>query len=603
MQSGGTVHDPLHGHVTISRLESLLIGTREVQRLRRIQQLGLADIAFPGANHTRFEHSIGTMHVADMIARTLGLDEREIQKVRAAALLHDVGHSAFSHSVEAVLARNPTYAPQIGGRRFYSHEMFTRHIVENNFPMYDHIAEEVRSVFGVDASSFFFEVAAIATGDVEGADKPYLAQIVSGDIDADRLDFLMRDSYHTGVSLGLVDVEQIVGSLALHDDRMVLGGSDSYSEDMTIAAAESMLIARSHHYSAIIHNPLTQSVRAMLLRALEDTLDGMEDRNEVLLGVSEFFTTFNDGDLLEFIGQQGPQSALYLLQRIREGRICPTAARFNQQTLKPGLRMALSTIARNGVAEKMFERELSKRLSGADGGHVLIDLSVAGGVPKSTRILRGGEEQFLYDESALANGLVRAISRQISLCVFAEPGHEEPGSTERDLLDRIEGLSPDLLRFIRNEEYLNIEGVMLVFYCLHNLFSDGDGSRVVIPRIRNITCLYRLVRKLAASGRLGDLLDYRFHDRYGFMYSDGLFEDIQILVAMGLVDEDLRYYDNNGQRAQRYEYVLTAEGVEYGRGLALYYKREMEKILEYLKQHKHEIPRDMVTIYSDRYNR
>ncbi len=603
MQLGATVHDPLHGHVHISRLESMLTSTREMQRLRRIQQLGLADIAFPGANHTRYEHSIGTMQVANMMGHALGLEERDIQKVRVAALLHDVGHSAFSHSVEAVLARNPAYMPVIEGERFSSHEMFTNYIIKHNFPKYDNIANEVTAVFDTDVHEFFSEISDMATGNIERSLKPYLSQIVSGDIDADRIDFLVRDSYHTGVSLGLIDVEQIVDSLTLHGDRVVLGGHDSYSEDMALAAAESMLIARSHHYSAIIHNPVTQSVRAMLLRALEDTLGGMEEQHEVVLAVSEFFTIFNDGDLLEFIRQHGPTSANNLLQRIREGRICRTALRFNQQSLKPGVRMALSTIARYGAAKQMFEHELSRRLTQHYGVPVLIDLSVAKGVPKSTRIIKGDDEHFLYDESALANGLVRLISRQISLCIFSNDVKAEQKMDAGEILERIEELSPDLLRYIRNEKYLNIEGVMLVFYCLHNLFSQKDELKVLIPRIRNISCMYQLVEGFAKNKRLENLLDYRFHDRYGFPYSDSLFEDIQKLVAMGLVDEDLRYYDKNGHWAQRYEYVLTAEGVKYGENIAQYYQKEMEHITDYLTRHKHGIPRDMVCINNVRYYR
>ncbi len=126
---------------------------------------------------------------------------------------------------------------------------------------------------------------------------------------------------------------------------------------------------------------------------------------------------------------------------------------------------------------------------------------------------------------------------------------------------------------------------------------------MLIPRIRNITCLYELVRHLGQQERLSNLLDYRFHDRYGFPYSDSLFEDIQKLTAMGLVDEDLRYYDMNGHWSQRYEYVLTKEGVDYGKSIARYYPKDMKQITDYLDRHKHEIPRDMVYIHTDRYNR
>ncbi|MCD4843002.1 MAG: HD domain-containing protein [Methanosarcinales archaeon] len=596
-----TVHDPLHGHIRISPLESMLISTREMQRLRRIQQLGLADIVFPGANHTRYEHSIGTMYVADMIAHSLGLDKTDIQKVRIAALLHDLGHSAFSHSVEAVLERNPHYAPVIDGVRIINHEMFTRYIIANNFIHYENIAKEVENEFGIDALVFFKEISNIATGHIDDNNKLYLAQIVSGDIDADRIDFLMRDSYHTGVSLGLIDVEQIVSSLSLNNNRVVLGGSDNYNEDMSVAAAESMLIARSHHYSAIIHNPITQSVRAMLLKALEDTLDKIEDHSIIVLNVSEFFTIYNDGDMLNFIRHLGPPSAIDLLQRIREGRICHTMVRFNQKSLKPALRMTLSTIARYGIAKKMFEQEFIKRLTQVYNMPVLIDLSVARGVPKSTRIIYRGDEHFLYDESALANGLVRAISRQISLCIFSGTHPDNQKMTTEVLISLIEELSSDLLRFIRNEKYLNIEGIMLLFYCMHSLFSKKHDTKLIIPRIRNITCLYQIVRHLTQLEHLKDLFDYRFHTRYGFAYSDSLFEHIQILVAMGLVDEDLRYYDKKGHWSQRYEYVLTHDGMEYGKSIAGYYSREMKQITDHLIRHKHAIPRDMVSIPISRY--
>lgn len=596
-----TVHDPLHGHIRISPLESMLINTREMQRLRRIQQLGLADIAFPGANHTRYEHSIGTMYVADMIAHSLRLNKTDIQKVRIAALLHDVGHSAFSHSVEAVLERNPYYTPVIDGVRIVNHEMFTRYIVANNFIQYENIAREIKKELNLDPLFFFKEISNIATGHMDDIEKPYLAQIVSGDIDADRIDFLMRDSYHTGVSLGLIDVEQIVGSLSLHNNRVVLEGSDNYNEEMSIAAAESMLIARSHHYSAIIHNPITQNVRAMLLKALEDTLNKINDHSTVVLNISEFFTVYNDGDMLNFIREHGPPSAIDLLQRIREGRNCHTIVRFNQKALKPGLRMTLSTIARYGIAKKMFEQELIKRLTQLYNLPVLVDLSVAGGVPKSTRIIYRKDEHFLYDESALANGLVRAISRQISLCIFSGSVPDNQNMNTEDILNIIEELSPDLLRFIRNEKYLNIEGIMLLFYCMHGLFSEKDDRKVIIPRIRNITCLYQIVRHLAQQEHLNHLFDYQFHMKYGFAYSDNLFEHIQILVAMGLVDEDLRYYDKKGHWSQRYEYVLTHDGLKYGKNIAGYYSKEMKQITDHLIRHKHAIPRDMVSIPISRY--
>lgn len=593
-----SVIDPIYGRVGINELEQLIINTPEMARLRRIQQLGLADLAFPGANHTRFEHSVGTMFIADKMAKALGLSQEEIVKVRMAALLHDVGHCAFSHVVESVLKRSPLYQPVINGKNFLNHEMFTKYIISNSF----HTKPEIAAQAG---TRFFEEIAHMATGDIDAVSKPYLAQIISNDIDADRIDFLLRDSYHTGVSLGLVDVDQIVGSLSLCNGRLILGGSLSYDEDMALTAAESMLIARSHHYSAIIHNPKTQGARVMLLYALENALKNYESSgNDVRELMSRFFTSYIDSDLLNFIDKNGDAGAKKLMMNIRNGNICNAVARFTHKNLNPMTRMALSTIARNGVAKKMFEEELAKRFAKKYGASVLVDLDVASGIPKSTRIKIGDDESFLYDESALANGLVRAISRQISLCVFSRTGDDAALSrASHDFLLGIESLSPELLRFIRNENYLPIEGLLLIFYSAHKLFSTETQGRVIMPRLRNIAKIYWLVKELGGVEKLRNLFDYRFHNRYGFSYSDRLFEDIQLLVAMGMVDEDLRYFEKSGRWQQRYEYVLTSDGLEYAELIAPSYHDELKIIENYLAINKHSIPRDMLGIAKNRYRK
>ncbi|MCZ7383217.1 MAG: HD domain-containing protein [Candidatus Methanoperedens sp.] len=593
-----SIIDPIYRRVEITELEQLIINTPEMARLRRIQQLGLADLAFPGANHTRFEHSVGTLFIADKMAKALGLSHEEIVKIRMAALLHDVGHCAFSHVVESVLKRNPLYQPVINDKKFLNHEMFTKYIISNSF----HTKPEIAAHAG---APFFEEIARMAIGEVDAVSKPYLAQIISNDIDADRIDFLLRDSYHTGVSLGLVDLDQIIGSMSLYNDRVILGGSESYDEDMALTAAESMLIARAHHYSAIIHNPKTQGARVMLLHALEKALGLYEKSgNDVKTIMAKFFTSYIDSDLLNFIESNGDENSKKLVANLRNAYICNAVARFTHKNLNPLTRMALSTIARNGVARKMFEDELAKRFAKKYGAPVLIDLDVAGGIPKSTRVKLGEEEGFFYDESALANGLVRAISRQISLCIFSR--HEDDSTLSQashDFLLGIESLSPKLLHFIRNETNLPIEGLLLIFYSAHRLFSKEAEGRITMPRLRNINLIYRLVREFEKIDRLRNLFDYRFHNRYGFPYSDKLFEDIQLLVAMGMVDEDLRYFEKRGRWQQRYEYVLTSDGLEYAALIAPSYQNELKIIENHLAINKHSIPRDMVSIAKNRYKK
>ncbi|MDW7731000.1 MAG: HD domain-containing protein [Methanolobus sp.] len=604
MQKPMLIHDPVHKTVILDNFEQMLVNTRHVQRLRNIQQLGLVDNVYPGANHTRFEHSIGTMHMASVIGRSLELEQEDIRKIRAAGLLHDVGHPAFSHVVEGVLKRDVSLQPIIDGVHFIKHEAFTRQIISVLLPEDKAIAKYVEKEFDTDPHAFFREISKIATGDTSLLERPYLAQIISDDVDADRIDFLLRDSYHTGVSFGMIDVDQIVRSLMIRNGNVVLGSSEGsgYDEDMALTAAESMLISRAHHYTAIIHNPKTQASRMMLLRALEDALKefGRKNGTKRTRGeVVRFFTEYNDDDLLGFIRSHASEDSSKLLSDIRDGNIFVPVARLSQKTISPSIRMTLSTIARNGVATKKLEDLVAREF-----GDVLVDLSVASGVPKSMRIAIGEEDAFFYDESALANGLVRAISRQLSLTTFAPPDVAErmdSDSVAAKLRASVDELSPKLLHFIRTEQYLPVEGVILLFFGVHSLFENEKDSFISIPRLRHITWLYRTIMHLRESVRLKNLFDYSFHERYGFPYSDRLFEDIQILVAMGIVDEDLRYYEKGGRFRQSYEYVLTWDGVEYARVLADAYRQEFEEIMDYLVMNKHSIPRDIVTIPVNRY--
>lgn len=597
------IHDPVHKTIVLDEFEQILLNTKHMQRLKNIQQLGLVHHVYPGATHTRFEHSIGTMHMASVIGQSLSLEEEEIRKIRISGLLHDIGHSAFSHAVESVLTRNPYLQPVIKDRKFIKHEAFSKEIIrmmsEDQL-----IARYTESEFGTDPVCFFDEIANIATGDINSISKPYLAQIIAGDVDADRIDFLLRDSHYTGVSFGLIDVDQIIDSLIIKNGNVILGSCDGsdYGNEMALTAAESLLISRAHHYTAIIHNPKTQAARAMLICTLEDALERFKNvfgketvKNEIVF----FFTEYNDNDLLGFIRSNASERSLRMLEELHNGRLYLPVARLSQKILKPSTRMALATIARHGVAKMKFESRLSREL-----GNVVVDLDVASGVPESIRVLVGKEESFFYDESALANGLVRSISRQLSLTTFAHPDAvaDMDGSvTARRMHEIVDVLSSRLLGFIREEQYLPIEGIILLFYAIYNIFKKEETGFISVPRLRHVTWLYRTILQFSTHASLKNLFEYNFHERYGFPYSDQLFEDIQVLVAMGIVDEDLRYYEKKGRYRQRYEYVLTHEGVEYACKLAGSYAHELRQIENYVQINKHSIPKDIVTMPLVRY--
>jgi len=568
------IRDPVHGAICLDELEKELFLSRPLQRLKGIRQLGLVDSVYPGAAHSRLEHSLGCMHMAGRMAEHLGLPAEDVRKVRLAGLLHDLGHSALSHAVEGVLSRNPDMQPVMDGRPVFRHEQFTRRIIMEH-PFGEEVLRLAEKLYD-QPDELFSDIAEIASGM-----RPPLGQIIMGDLDADRIDFLLRDSHHAGVSLGLVDTDQILQALTVKEGRIVLAGQGDYAEEMSQTAAESMLIARAHHYNALVYNPRVQSLRAMLLSALERALQGLP-LNEARSSIILFFREYTDPDLLDFIRRNGDEVSLSLLGGIIFGRALPLVARFDHRSLPPDIRMALSTISRHGRMRKLFEDSLSRKYG------ALVDVTVGSGVPRSMRTEAGA---FLYDDSALAAGLVRSLTRQIAISFFSKDAPQISLPEIRDQAER-------LLSFIRSESSLPIDGLLLLFFALHCMLSESFGEKVLVPRIRNITWLYRTVARIKEQGpsELSGLFDYSFHVHYGFPYSERLFEDIQILVASGMVYQDMRHYQRDGRWLLRYEYMLTSEGIRYAETISNSYQRERDALASHLRLEKHSIPYDVVSL-------
>lgn len=197
--------DPVHNIIRLqadtpeNRLLIRLIDTAEFQRLRRIRQLGLALFTYQGAEHSRFTHSLGALHLAarilDKFSAKYEISDFDRLAVRAAALLHDVGHGAFSHVMENVLG--------------FHHEDFTVQAV---------LSEETE--IGKALRSFSEELPARVASVINGDFRPAaLAQLISSQLDVDRMDYLLRDSLMTGVKYGIYDHEWIIKALEIDKEN------------------------------------------------------------------------------------------------------------------------------------------------------------------------------------------------------------------------------------------------------------------------------------------------------------------------------------------------------------------------------------------------
>ncbi|MGB9845538.1 HD domain-containing protein [Methanothermobacter tenebrarum] len=231
------IRDSIHGNLQIEDFEIRLIDTPPVQRLRRIRQLGFTNLIYPGANHTRFEHSIGTMHLSSQLADQLGLDKHKKSILRVSALLHDLGHGPFSHVSEAVIPE--------------SHEELTIKVIRESV-----ISDILMEEFDLD------EIEATLKG--EGV----LGQAISGEIDVDRMDYLLRDSHYTGVAYGIIDVERLIQNIKIEDDLIL--------DKKGVPAAESMLLARYFMYPSVYQHHTTRIVNSMFRRCLKRLI--MEDK-------------------------------------------------------------------------------------------------------------------------------------------------------------------------------------------------------------------------------------------------------------------------------------------------------------------------------------
>lgn len=226
------IRDPIHGNIKINETEMLIIDTPQMQRLRRIKQLDLSYLVYPGANHTRFEHSIGTMHVTKELFAALYKDEDgAASELGYVAMLHDLGHGPFSHVSDPFIEK---YLKK-------THEVLGEELIR------DSEIKDIISGSGINFGKFMKNF----------RDSERIG-IVAGPLGSDRIDYLMRDSHYTGVAYGIIDYERIKSRIVLHEGDIAIdeGGT---------AGAESMLISRYFmHLNVYSHH--TKIIAAMLLK-------------------------------------------------------------------------------------------------------------------------------------------------------------------------------------------------------------------------------------------------------------------------------------------------------------------------------------------------
>jgi uncharacterized protein len=254
-----SLRDPIHGFIRADALETALINSRSVQRLRSIHQLGLTYLVFPGAEHSRFSHVLGAMELAGRVYDALadksagllpvGAMSRPRRLVRVAALLHDIGHAPFSHSAEELF--------ELG----IDHEEMTRRLLAR---------PEIAAIFARHGDGLEPEAVAHLLAAEGSPTERLLAQIISGELDADKMDYLLRDSLYCGVRYGSYDLERLLDTiLPIRDPASGEWGIGV--EEGGVHALEALVMARYYMFTQVYFNVTGKALELHLTEWLRET--------------------------------------------------------------------------------------------------------------------------------------------------------------------------------------------------------------------------------------------------------------------------------------------------------------------------------------------
>lgn len=344
------IRDTIHGFVYRSDQEESLIDSKVFQRLRGIKQLAFANLVYPGALHTRFDHSIGVMHIGGRMAEQLRLDEKDQDIIRLACLLHDVGHGPFSHVSEELLEKFSDISSDI--EREEIHEKITCSIIKN---LKDLDLTEKQKEKIIDL---------IQSTNQESLTK----SIITGPIDADKQDYLLRDSYYCGVKYGIFDLERLIESLVTVDKGVekVIAVKES-----GIHAIEQFVISKYYMSTQVYRHKIRLVTDAMIINAL--TLGITEDNISFLKEIYKFednnkyienYLLWDDNRVINEILFHIKKGFCYkIFQELKERKLFKSIFNKNLIEFDSIPRVQLSELDRNQVFKENLKIEISKYLS------------------------------------------------------------------------------------------------------------------------------------------------------------------------------------------------------------------------------------------------
>jgi uncharacterized protein len=387
MKFASSLRDPVYGVVPITSIEQEILKLPLMNRLKNIKQLGLAYLAFAGANHTRFEHCVGTMHVASLMGTAIELNEQELETIRIAALLHDVGHPPFSHSIE--------FACNLFGiKEIPNHECTTKKRIKGDDKL-NEILKRNRPLIHIE------DVASLAIGEFK---TPYLRRIIDGAIDADKIDYILRDNYHCGLPVAL-DINTISEILSRDTNLGIVIKPEGQS------FAEQLFIGRYHLVSKIHHNLRNRLGNYLLALTLKEAWDNSKDKENVAQKMTEEWT---DGDLMAFLQKEATTKYPILRNHLLGTEVFHEVRNFGFENLTPLARYSAAKIASCPSVLPKVSKTFS---SWFKNKQFFIDTYIAN--PPEPNITLGTNPPLLLIDAPLSRAALDASLKEIHFAVYS----------------------------------------------------------------------------------------------------------------------------------------------------------------------------------------
>jgi hypothetical protein len=336
--------DPIHDFIRIYETEIKVIDTSVFQRLRRIRQLAGAHLVYPSAQHSRFEHSLGVMHIAGQAAEVLKdkgfLNSDDISNLRLGGLLHDVGHGPFSHLFEEVLQK----------KKKTTHEEIGKKLI-------------LQTEIGDFLSQSGFDKKFLTQLAFGNSKYQFMNEIISGGLSADMMDYLPRDGYFTGAEHAKIDFKRIVQSLGVYEKKLSLDRSALYS-------FESMMISRYQMFKAVYFHKTVRSAEVMLLESMSLADDELEFTSYDL---DKYIQLTDEFVISKLISLQPKSSDLKRASKLAKDYQ-------NRRLLKCVFEKILTRKERFDTKSYEIKKEISKK-SNVDESEIFIDMSTTPTIP------------------------------------------------------------------------------------------------------------------------------------------------------------------------------------------------------------------------------